>query len=79
MEWMRISEGLSWQQILFVTVAGLRGSLSLVLAQTAATMQAEKGGEAEKVGAGVQQHVTLVSTQCRMYALNLGCLSYSMG
>ncbi|GIM04957.1 hypothetical protein Vretimale_9399, partial [Volvox reticuliferus] len=35
---VRLSEGLSIQEVIFVTVGGLRGSLSLVLAQSAATL-----------------------------------------
>jgi len=41
LKWMRLSEGLSWQEILFITVGGLRGGLSLVLAQAVAAGQAD--------------------------------------
>ena len=40
LKWMRLSEGLSWREILFITVGGLRGGLSLVLAQAVAAGQA---------------------------------------
>ncbi len=38
LQFARLSEGMSIQEVVFVTVGGLRGSLSLVLAQSAATM-----------------------------------------
>ena len=35
---LKLSEHISWQQIVFLALGGLRGSLSLVLAQTIATL-----------------------------------------
>ena len=43
LKWMRLSEGLTWQEIVFITVGGLRGGLSLVLAQAVAAGQVESG------------------------------------
>ncbi|MEW5312414.1 MAG: hypothetical protein WDW38_004051 [Sanguina aurantia] len=50
LKWMHLSDGLTWQEMVFVTVGGLRGSLSLVLAEavsTAASAGTDKRVKAE--------------------------------
>jgi NhaP-type Na+/H+ or K+/H+ antiporter len=44
-----LSDGLSWQEIVFVTVSGLRGGLSLVLAQAVAASQEGRVTETQQV------------------------------
>ncbi|MEW5302839.1 MAG: hypothetical protein WDW36_005582 [Sanguina aurantia] len=49
LKWMHLSDGLTWQEMVFVTVGGLRGSLSLVLAEAVST--AASAGTDERVKA----------------------------
>ena len=54
------AQALSWQEIVFLTVAGLRGSLSLILVQTIVTLTTESETDADIVR-------VLLAVQCTGY------------
>ncbi len=53
---------LGWKGVVFATIGGLRGSVSLILAQTVLTLQAESAGDTKK---GVRVTSEMVGSSSR--------------